>query len=168
MRISDWSSDVCSSDLDGKVLARLPKMELCLQVTPTDHAEPTVAEESAPTFALAEMIAGVAQILPDTAGLWLPQELGYDALGAVSYNKGCYLGQEIVARLHFKGEVKQRLYRLALTAAGAQELPAPASALQNTDGKSLGQLVQAVEAAVTSSGARHLACLAVLRESLAG
>jgi folate-binding Fe-S cluster repair protein YgfZ len=42
----------------------------------------------------------------------LPQWIGLDRLGAVSVNKGCYPGQEIMARLHFKGGNKRSLYRL--------------------------------------------------------
>ncbi len=40
---------------------------------------------------------------------YLPQELNYDAIDGISFNKGCYKGQEVVARIHFKGKVKKRL-----------------------------------------------------------
>lgn len=42
-------------------------------------------------------------------GKFLPQELNYDQIDGISFNKGCYKGQEVVARIHFKGQVKQRL-----------------------------------------------------------
>ncbi len=42
----------------------------------------------------------------------LPQEVRYDDLGAVSYSKGCYVGQETVARLHFRGHANRRLQGL--------------------------------------------------------
>lgn len=150
------AGDVIEQGAD--LLARLPHQAMCLRVTAEPQAEPV-----SDAFALAQIAAGIAQILPETAGLWLPQELGYDGLGAVSYNKGCYLGQEIVARLHFKGEVKQHLYRVALTGSSDQDLPPLGSALQSADGKTHGQLVQAVAAAGTSANARHLTCLALLR-----
>jgi folate-binding protein YgfZ len=41
-----------------------------------------------------------------------PLEYGFDALGAVSYDKGCYVGQELTARTHNRGKVKKALYRL--------------------------------------------------------
>jgi len=49
--------------------------------------------------------------LPDTAiGELLPQSLSFERLGAVSFNKGCFPGQEIVARMHYRGAGKQRLH----------------------------------------------------------
>lgn len=41
---------------------------------------------------------------------FLPQMLNYDLTGHISFNKGCYTGQEIVARLHYRGKAKRRLY----------------------------------------------------------
>jgi folate-binding protein YgfZ len=49
--------------------------------------------------------------LPDAAiGELLPQSLSFERLGAVSFNKGCFPGQEIVARMHYRGAGKQRLH----------------------------------------------------------
>lgn len=45
----------------------------------------------------------------------LPQEALLDALGAISFNKGCYTGQEVVARIHFRGHVNRQLRWLAST-----------------------------------------------------
>ncbi len=59
---------------------------------------------------LREIEAGVPTILPETASAFLPQMLDLDRLGAVSFAKGCYLGQEVVARAQFRGEVKRRLF----------------------------------------------------------
>ena len=52
---------------------------------------------------------GVPWISPATSGRFLPQELNLDRLDALSYTKGCYPGQEIIARLRYRGEVKRRL-----------------------------------------------------------
>jgi folate-binding protein YgfZ len=68
----------------------------------------------------------------------LPQEVRLDALGAVSYTKGCYLGQETVARVHFRGHVNRRLVGLAL---GREPAALP---LDVTDaGKTVGRLTSA-------------------------
>lgn len=53
-----------------------------------------------------------AEIVAATAGEFLPQMLGYDRGDMVSFRKGCYTGQEVVARARYKGSVKRRLYRL--------------------------------------------------------
>ena len=55
-----------------------------------------------------EMIkSGVVVISPETTKEWMPLTLGYDGFGALSFNKGCYVGQEILARVHYKGSVNQ-------------------------------------------------------------
>ena len=48
----------------------------------------------------------------------LPQEVRYDEIGGVSYTKGCYTGQETVARIHFRGHTNRELRGLALAGAG--------------------------------------------------
>ena len=52
---------------------------------------------------------GIAWLDAKTSGRFLPQELNLDHLDAVSFTKGCYPGQEIIARLRYRGEVKWRL-----------------------------------------------------------
>ena len=64
---------------------------------------------------IAEIQAGIARLHPDTVGRFLPQELGLVELGAVDFKKGCYLGQEIVARLHYLGKLKKQLVYQYLT-----------------------------------------------------
>ena len=54
---------------------------------------------------------GIPLLHPETSGRFLPQELNLDKLDAVSFTKGCYPGQEIIARLRYRGEVKRRLCR---------------------------------------------------------
>lgn len=44
---------------------------------------------------------------------FIPQNFSLDELGGISYKKGCYTGQEVIARLHFKGQSKKQLYRLS-------------------------------------------------------
>lgn len=54
--------------------------------------------------------AGVPVILPPTQDEFVPQMVNLDCIGAVSFTKGCYPGQEIVARMHYLGRLKQRMY----------------------------------------------------------
>ncbi len=64
---------------------------------------------------------GVGRIEAATIEEFIPQMLNYDLTGHINFNKGCYTGQEVVARLHYRGKSKRRMY-LASSAAG----PAPA------------------------------------------
>ena len=54
---------------------------------------------------------GEPQIMPATAALWMPQMLNLDLIGGVSFSKGCYVGQEIVARSQHLGRIKRRMLR---------------------------------------------------------
>lgn len=77
----------------------------------------TLAAEATPSSEAlwwsAEIRAGRATVFAAARDLFQPQELNYPALEGVSYNKGCYTGQEVVARLYFRGKLKQRLYRMS-------------------------------------------------------
>lgn len=67
-----------------------------------------------------------------TSGTYLPQMLGLTKMGAVSFDKGCYLGQEIVARAEHRGEVKRRLQRISYA---AQIKPVPGAKLTDESGR---------------------------------
>jgi tRNA-modifying protein YgfZ len=56
-----------------------------------------------------DILAGMPWITSKTQEQFLPQMLNLDALNGLSYQKGCYPGQEVIARLHYRGEVKKRL-----------------------------------------------------------
>jgi folate-binding protein YgfZ len=60
----------------------------------------------------ARLAAGVAAIPTEFGPQDLPQEAGLESV-AISFNKGCYLGQEVMARLHAMGQVRRRLVRVA-------------------------------------------------------
>jgi folate-binding protein YgfZ len=67
----------------------------------------------------------------------LPQEANFDDLHAISYTKGCYIGQEVVARVHFRGHVNRHLR--GLRAAGAEPPPTGAQ-LVDADGRPVGEV----------------------------
>jgi folate-binding protein YgfZ len=61
--------------------------------------------------------AGVPMVLPQTQDHFVPQMANMEILGGVSFNKGCYPGQEIVARSQYLGKVKRRLFLAHVDAA---------------------------------------------------
>jgi folate-binding protein YgfZ len=63
--------------------------------------------------------AGIPQILPPTSEAFVPQMVNLDLVGGVSFQKGCYPGQEIVARMHYLGKLKQRMIRAQVTTTAA-------------------------------------------------
>lgn len=61
-------------------------------------------------WSLQDIESGMPWIHLQTSEQFLPQELNLEPLGGLSYSKGCYPGQEIIARLHFRGRQKRRLF----------------------------------------------------------
>ncbi len=59
---------------------------------------------------LIEILAGIPHIMPETSEKFVPQMLNYQAINGLSLQKGCYPGQEIVARMHYLGKLKKRMY----------------------------------------------------------
>ena len=70
--------------------------------------------------------SGMARIEADTVETFIPQMLNYDLTGHISFDKGCYTGQEVVARMHYRGKPKKRLYRATIA---NQLLPLAGAAL---------------------------------------
>jgi len=58
-----------------------------------------------------DIMAGIPTILPGTIEEFVPQMTNLELIGGVSFTKGCYPGQEIVARMHYLGRLKQRMFR---------------------------------------------------------
>ncbi|MFQ6347048.1 YgfZ/GcvT domain-containing protein [Pseudomonas sp. R11F] len=93
---------------------------------------------------LGQIRAGIGQVMPQTRELFIPQMLNLQAVGGVSFKKGCYTGQEIVARMQYLGKLKRRLYRLSLNAV---ELPEPGTPLFSpSHNSSIGEVVIAAKA----------------------
>ena len=89
----------------------------------------------------ADVAAGIVEVGEAQSDRFLPSWLGFEELGAVSVRKGCYPGQEIVARLHFKGGNKRWLQQLAFH---ADIMPEPGTSLSNDhDAGAGGELLRA-------------------------
>ena len=96
---------------------------------------------------LGQIRAGIGQVMPQTRELFIPQMLNLQAVGGVSFKKGCYTGQEIVARMQYLGKLKRRLYRLSLD---APEMPEPGTPLFSPSHNSaIGEVVLAAKAGQT-------------------
>ena len=89
----------------------------------------------------AQISAGIARIESATVEEFIPQMLNYDLTGFINFTKGCYTGQEVVARLHYRGKPKRRSYAGTIEASAA---PAPGTPLFTSgEGQSVGNIVNA-------------------------
>ncbi len=81
---------------------------------------------------LLDIRAGIPTVYPEISGLFTPHQLNFPEIGGVSFNKGCYIGQEIIARTHYLGKPKSRLYRVAFL---TNDSPVPGTPLFDSDQK---------------------------------
>lgn len=110
-------------------------------------------------WTLGDIRAGFARAAPGH-GPFTPQMLNLDLCGALSFDKGCYPGQEIITRIRHRGQVKRRLYRCGSNAA---EIPQAGSALLDAEGQQAGTIV------ASASSREGVEMLAVIRmEATAG
>ncbi|MFO1436484.1 MAG: folate-binding protein [Gammaproteobacteria bacterium] len=87
-----------------------------------------------------DITAALPQIFASTRERFVPLALNLDALGGISFNKGCYTGQEIIARMKYRGQLKQRMHIGRIENAN---VPAPGTRLAVRDAEmSAGEIVQ--------------------------
>ncbi len=72
-------------------------------------------------WAACDIAEGLPQVYLPTSEAFLAQMLNLDLIGAIALDKGCYTGQEIIARAHYRGQVKRRMQRFV------SEIPCPLS-----------------------------------------
>ncbi|WP_183146667.1 YgfZ/GcvT domain-containing protein [Pseudomonas coronafaciens] len=85
-----------------------------------------LAEGPLNDWLLGQVRAGIGQVFGSTREEFIPQMINLQAVGGVSFKKGCYTGQEIVARMQYLGKLKRRLYRLTLQ---GDQVPEPGTAV---------------------------------------
>jgi len=112
-----------------------------------------------PVWRLAAIEAGRPQVFPETAGEFVPQMLNLHWLDGIDFHKGCYPGQEVVARLQYRGTLKQRIY---LGTLAADSPPAPGTEVAAEDDARVGTVIDAV---TNADGAQRV--LAVLKVAAA-
>ena len=87
--------------------------------------------------------AGVPTVFAETSDHFVAQMANLDTLGGISFNKGCYTGQEIVARLHYLGQLKRRMFRCRST---ATDVAPGTSVYVEDETQAVGEVVQSVNA----------------------
>lgn len=88
---------------------------------------------------------GLGEICEATKDMFLPQMLNYQATNAISFTKGCYTGQEVVARMTYKGKLKRPMYRIRIATDMASSALQAGSDLFSTSGEqSIGNIVNIV------------------------
>lgn len=92
---------------------------------------------------LLDITAGTPNVFPQTNEAFIPQMLNLQAMNGISFKKGCYTGQEVVARMQYLGKLKRRMYRAHCD---TEQLPLPGTALHSAasqSGQGSGNIVDA-------------------------
>ena len=86
--------------------------------------------------------AAIPEIVADTVEAFVPQMVNLQAINSLSFTKGCYPGQEVVARMHYLGKLKRRLF---IGSVDSDILPTAGEAVMGSDenGQKVGQIVTA-------------------------
>jgi tRNA-modifying protein YgfZ len=104
-------------------------------------ASATAAPVSAAAWERLAVAGGEPEVYAATSEEFVAQMLNLDVLGAIAFDKGCYTGQEVIARAHYRGRVKRRLQRFRTR---APQPVRPGDAGQLPDGRTL-RIVRAVQ-----------------------
>lgn len=156
------ANDVSVSD--GVMCARVPgihpRFELLVEPDRASRLWTALRRGAVPVGAEAwtwhDIMAGIPTVLPPTSDAFIPQMANLDLIGGISFDKGCYTGQEIVARLHYRGRLKQRMYRTRIEV-DTPPLPADSIYDATNPNQSAGSVV--VAAAAPDGGYELLAVL---------
>ena len=115
-------------DFEAGLIVRLPQNRFQILVAPpaaiglfTKLIHAGALPAGAPIWTLSDIRAGIPWVDRPIQENFIAQMLNLELLGAVGFDKGCYCGQEIIARTHYLGKVKRRMYRIqsdALTQCG--------------------------------------------------
>ena len=123
-------------------------------------AELTVA--AAESWHLSEIQAGIPAIYPETAEEFVLQMTNLGTLGGVSFDKGCYPGQEIVARMQYLGKLKRRMYLARLE---TEQLPLPGDEMVAPGKQEIDGSGKVVDAAFDADGICHCLYVAQIKKA---
>lgn len=87
---------------------------------------------------LLDIAAGIPMIFPESKETFTPQQVNLDLIGGVSFKKGCYPGQEVVARLHYLGTPSRRMFKARCA---TQILPVAGQAVYDKENNTIGHVV---------------------------
>jgi folate-binding protein YgfZ len=103
---ADWSS----TDLGSARVTRLPTVDGTSRYLWAGPDAPPLPPLQAEAWRWLEVRSGVPRVTAATADQFVPQMLNLELLGGVNFKKGCYPGQEVVARSQYRGTLKRRTY----------------------------------------------------------
>ncbi|HEY0178415.1 MAG TPA: folate-binding protein [Dokdonella sp.] len=146
---SDWSlarwtgevphASTLAGDADGFVLRQPGAAPRAARIGPAERAAIATAHDELERWRREDVAAGLPLLAPALAAEFVPQALALERIDAIRFDKGCYPGQEIAARLHFRGGNKRHLHRLRIRG----RAPEPAAPILAEAGRTAGRVLYA-------------------------
>ena len=102
----------------------------------------SISTSSTKDWKMADINAGIPTIYKENIEKFIPQMVNLDLINGISFTKGCYTGQEIVARVQHKGKVKQRMFQITGRSSNKKIDPGTAILLEDTN---VGTIVESIE-----------------------
>lgn len=140
-----------SCQIDGytviKCAGTMPRYEIYGELEPMkklwEHLDVNAAPVGADQWEMLDIEAGIPTIYPETSEAFVPQMTNMQVINGVSFQKGCYTGQEVVARMQYLGKLKRRMFHIHID---TDEPVIPGDKLfskGSTSGQGTGQIVTA-------------------------
>ncbi|AQT46968.1 YgfZ/GcvT domain-containing protein [Bartonella choladocola] len=131
-----WQKDSATSESDSSFVdKRFPPQEKVIRTYGKKLPARPFSQTASDQWDLLRIKYGIAESGKDfNVGDVFPHDINFDETGAISYKKGCYIGQEVVSRMHHRGTIRRRM----LVVEGKDNLPNAGSI--ECDGKTIGNL----------------------------
>ena len=107
-----------------------------------DFSKSSITTMSSRNWQLADIQAGIPTIYKENIAKFIPQMINLDLINGISFNKGCYTGQEIVARVQHRGKIKRRMFHISTQQSNTEIRPGTPVLLGDSE---VGTIIQSVQ-----------------------
>ena len=107
-----------------------------------DFSKSSITTMSSRNWRLADIQAGIPIIYKENIAKFIPQMVNLDLINGISFNKGCYTGQEIVARVQHRGKIKRRMFHISTQQSNTEIRPGTPVLLGDSE---VGTIIQSVQ-----------------------
>lgn len=154
------------TQIDGYTLIKLPGLHPRFEIYGEMEAIKTLwnkldvhaAAIGSGPWSLLDILAGIPTIYPETSEAFVPHMVNMQIINGVSFQKGCYAGQEIVARMQYLGKLKRQMYRIYIKTNNTVLIGDSLYSADSTSGQGTGTIVDA-QADVVDGGYEALAVI---------
>ncbi|MCW9047613.1 MAG: folate-binding protein YgfZ [Gammaproteobacteria bacterium] len=117
--------------------------ELEAMKTLWEHLDVNAAPAGAGAWETLDILAGIPTITPETSEAFVPQMTNMHVINGVNFQKGCYTGQEVVARMQYLGKLKRRMFKIQIDTTDKVSAGDKLFCKDSKSGQGTGQIINA-------------------------